>query len=100
MKRRALSRGADRPQAPTVGLDDGAADAQSHAGTLKLRGKKRIKHLFRQFRRKADPSITDRNENMDIFSGLRLDDDHPPLLQPVARRASERLGRARSMPLA
>src|SRR5713226_1720380 len=38
------------PQAATMRLHDRAADAKSHAGTLKLRGKERIEDLVRLFR--------------------------------------------------
>ena len=55
----AAAGGADRPQAPTVRLDDRPADAQPHAGAVRLGRKERIENPFRELRRKPDAGIAD-----------------------------------------
>jgi len=46
LKHCAPTEGCGGPQAPAMGLDDGSADGQSHAGALRLGGEEGIEVTF------------------------------------------------------
>src|SRR5258708_31545946 len=61
------------PQAAIMGLDDGAADAKSHASAVTLRGEEWIKYLVRLLGWKTYTGIADRAHQLRVFGALRLD---------------------------
>jgi len=67
VKARAVRRVVGGPQAAAMRFNDGAADPQSYAGAMRLRGKERIKDLVRLTRRQAHTSITDRYRELLIL---------------------------------
>ena len=73
MKRRACSRVGSGPQAPSVGLDDGPADRQSHAGALRLGSEECVENLLDLFWWNSNSGIHDRNQELTAVILLRLD---------------------------
>src|SRR6266851_2261351 len=69
----ALRRVVASPQAPTVRFHDGAADTKSHAGAVRLGGKKGIKDLVRLLLGESHAGITDRYHELLIVRPLRFD---------------------------
>src|SRR5712691_1320597 len=61
-------------------FNDGAADGQSHAGPMKLRGKERIEDLVRLLRGKPYAGIADGHHKSLVFRSLRFDDE---LARPI-----------------
>jgi hypothetical protein len=54
-------------------FDDGAADGQSHAGSLRLGRKEGIEDLLRLFWPHSHTRIADRDQKLTIVALLRLD---------------------------
>jgi len=52
---------------------DGAADAKSHASSMKLRGKERVEDPVRLLPGQPDAGIADRHRNVLVLCSLRPD---------------------------
>jgi hypothetical protein len=74
VKSRAALRLSDRPQAPTMRLNDRPADTKPHACAVRFSCEERVKNLFCAFWRKPWAGITHGHENLLVFNSLRLDD--------------------------
>src|SRR5260370_16458001 len=73
MKTCAARRVVGSPQAPTMRFNDGAADAKSHAGPVRLGSKEGIEDLFRLLRGKPYAGIADGHQNFFFLRSLGLD---------------------------
>src|SRR5882724_538209 len=59
------------PQTTSMRLDNRAADWESHAGTVSLRGEERAEDLLGLLQRQSDASIADRDHHLAILDSLR-----------------------------
>src|SRR5258708_471703 len=72
-------------QRSAMRVNDGAADAESHAGAVRFGGKKCIEDLVRLARGQPYARIADGQENFLVFSSLRLDDEFPSSIHILHR---------------
>src|SRR5271154_4566239 len=77
VKTRAARRVVLSPQAAAMRFDDVPADAQSHAGAMKLGGKERIENLIRLLRGQPHAGIADGHENFLVIQQARNDEESP-----------------------
>src|SRR6266478_10046807 len=80
VKTRAARRVVRGPQAAVVRFNDGAADGQSHTGSMKLRRKECIEDLVRLLQGQPHAGIADAHRELPVFDSLRLDGE---LARPI-----------------